>query len=359
MPIILADPPPHKGFNYSRLDAESRQFVQQQTGEIRMLMKRTAQGIVEIGQKLVEVKARLGHGHFGSWLTSEFEWSWETANSYMNVAKRMGQIPDGHEFEAKALYLLASPSTPESVREEALARAEAGEPITLTTAKEIKKKHTSSTAKSKSKVKLEPEQTPVVLTLPTPTPPLPPSSPLEIVAIRPPAQTSTAEIAKAEVTSRVTAPQPPQIVTPDSPGIWWQLSGRHLLYCGNPNSAEFLARAPDDAKLLLAFPPMRGWQPAVQASTRIIIEQFLPQGKSLDQLDESLESIILFFSQLEDLVVGCFLPSLDIVSILNRLSRRGLWAEPDLRRCHAIVSDWKRSGLKAERLERREDFARI
>jgi len=359
MPIILADPPPHKGFNYSRLDAESRQFVQQQTGEIRVLMKRTAQGIVEIGQKLVEVKARLGHGHFGSWLTSEFEWSWDTANSYMNVAKRMAKITEGQEFEAKALYLLASPSTPESVRAEAIARAEAGEPITYTTAKEIKKKYTSSTAKSRSRPELEPEQTPVVLLPPTPPTPLPPSSPLEIVGIRTPAQASTPEISQAEVTSRITVPQPPQTVIPESPGTWWQLSGRHLLYCGDPNSIEFLGRVTEKIGLLLAFPSTPDWQPAVRARTRVIVERFLPQGKSLEQLDEVLEAAVLFYSNLEDLVVCCFLPSPDLVSILNRLDRRGLLAEPDARRCHALVADWKRSGLKVERLERREDFARI
>ena len=39
-----------------------------------------------------------------------------------------------------ALYILSAPSTPNSVREEALKRARAGENITYTTAKEIKQK---------------------------------------------------------------------------------------------------------------------------------------------------------------------------------------------------------------------------
>jgi len=348
------NPPVRKEFDYSSLDDESRHFVQQQTGEIRGLMKRTAQGIVEIGQKLIEVKEKLGHGRFLGWLQAEFAWTDETARRFMNVAQEFGRIPQLVDFAPSALYILAAPSTPKTAREEAIARAEAGESITYTTAKEIKKKYTSSTASPKSKVEPEPEQTPVVLPPPTPPPtpptPLPPSSPLEIVGFRTPAQASTPEITQAEVIGSATAPQPPQTVTPESPGIWWQLSGRHLLYCGNPNSVEFLGRVTEKVSLLLAFPPTPDWQPAVQARTRYVVEQFLPQGKSLDQLDDVLEAIILFHSNLEDLVVCCFVPSLGILSVLNRLDRRGLLAEPDARRCRAIVADWKRSGLKVERV---------
>jgi len=350
------NPPVRKEFDYSSLDDEARQFVQQQTGEIRGLMKRTAQDIVEIGQRLIDVKERLGYGRFLDWLKAEFDWNRRTANRFMSVAEQFSGNWDNlsHlKLAPSALYILAAPSTPKFAREEALSRAEAGEPITYTTAKEIKKKYTSSTTKSKSKAEPEPEQTPVVLplpTLPTPPTPLPPSSPLEIVGFRTPTQASTPEITQAEVTGSVTAPQPPQIVTPESPGIWWRLSGRHLLYCGNPNSVEFLGRVTEEVQLLLAFPPVRDWQPAVRARTRHVVEQFLPQGKSLEQLDDILESIVLFHSNLEDLVVCCFVPSLGILPVLNRLDRRGLLAEPDARRCQAIVADWKRSGLKVERL---------
>ena len=48
------------------------QFVHQQTVKIQGLMKRTAQGIIEIGQRLIEVKQTLGHGRFLEWLETEF-----------------------------------------------------------------------------------------------------------------------------------------------------------------------------------------------------------------------------------------------------------------------------------------------
>ncbi len=124
-------------FTYADLDAETRVVVQQKTSEIRGLMRRAAQDVVEIGLRLIEVKDRLPHGQFGQWLGKEFSWSHDTAARLMGVAKRMGQIPHGAEFEARALYLLAAPTTPEEARAEAIARAEAGEKVTQAVAREI------------------------------------------------------------------------------------------------------------------------------------------------------------------------------------------------------------------------------
>jgi hypothetical protein len=123
---------------YTSLDVESRIVVQQRTSEIKTLMRRTAQDIVDIGHKLIEVKDRLGHGRFDAWLCVEFEWSLQTAKRFMNVARRFQnqQFAD-FDMAPSALYLLAAPSAPESAREEALLRAEQGEPITHRVAQEI------------------------------------------------------------------------------------------------------------------------------------------------------------------------------------------------------------------------------
>ena len=60
---------------YASLDVEARIVVQQRTSEIKTLMRRTAQDIFDIGQKLIEVKAQLDHGLFGVWLQAEFGWN--------------------------------------------------------------------------------------------------------------------------------------------------------------------------------------------------------------------------------------------------------------------------------------------
>lgn len=128
-------------FDYGMLDAETRIVVQQRTGEIRTLVRKSAQDIIDIGTKLHEVKARLGHGQFGDWLSAEFEWSKDTAGRFMQVAQRFGQIPQIAEFAPSALYLLASPSTPDAAVDEALTRAAAGETISRATAHEIVQEH--------------------------------------------------------------------------------------------------------------------------------------------------------------------------------------------------------------------------
>lgn len=142
--------------DYAALDAETRIVVQQRTTEIKALMKRAASDIIEIGQKLIEVKAKLPHGAWLPWLRSEFAWSDDTARNHMNVARAFREIPNGSEFDARALYLLAAPSTPQAARVEAIERASAGETITLPAARQMVTEHKP------------PALPPVVPALPTP-----------------------------------------------------------------------------------------------------------------------------------------------------------------------------------------------
>jgi Protein of unknown function (DUF3102) len=72
-------------FDYAALDRDTASFLQQQTGEIRALMRRTAQDIFEIGQKLIDIKEKLGHGNFLAWLSAEFDWNERTARNFMSV----------------------------------------------------------------------------------------------------------------------------------------------------------------------------------------------------------------------------------------------------------------------------------
>ena len=346
-----ASPKAWKKFDYTALDAPTSQFVQQQTGEIRGLMKRTVESIFEIGQRLIVVKERLGHGRFGSWLETEFEWSQDTASNFINVAKKFGNLPNFSEFDmaASALYMLAAPSTPDAARDEALARAASGESITYKAAKNIKQKYTSA-AKLESALKQEIQPvSPLSSTALNNTP----STRIkqEIVAIRNPALVEAPPVPSqvmTQATEQVLLLPQPSTVAED--GVWWQLGTKHLLYAGDPNSLKFLAHVPEDLGLLLAFPSSVNWQPLIEAKTRIITNEYLPQGKDVRLFEDILESSILLYSNVRDIVVSCFMPSIEILSILNRQDRRALVAEPDSKRVGAIISDWKLAGLKAERL---------
>ncbi|KAB8315207.1 DUF3102 domain-containing protein [Tolypothrix campylonemoides VB511288] len=136
-------------FEYPILDAETRMIVQKRTNEIKTLMRRTSQDIIEIGQKLIEVKQHLKHGSFTNWLKSEFNWSISTATKFMQVAEQFKFVNFTNlNITASALYLIAAPSTPKQARAEVLERATLGENISYTKVKAIIFQH-KNIAKSK------------------------------------------------------------------------------------------------------------------------------------------------------------------------------------------------------------------
>jgi DNA repair exonuclease SbcCD ATPase subunit len=116
-------------FDYSLLDEDKRVRVQVKTESIRVRLKRTAEDIIATGQDLIDVKKDLGHGLFQDWLKSEFDMSYPTANNFMNAAERFGdKTLNFRDLSVSVLYLLAAPSTPDTVIE----RVQSGEiPPTL------------------------------------------------------------------------------------------------------------------------------------------------------------------------------------------------------------------------------------
>jgi hypothetical protein len=127
-----------KGFDYAVLTPKVRILVQGKTSELKSLMRRSVQDIIDIGQKLTEVKQQLGHGNFRAWLKAEFDWSLRTAARFMQVATQFKDANLAHlNISISALYLLAEPSTPEKARKQALEIAKEGENITYTKAKAI------------------------------------------------------------------------------------------------------------------------------------------------------------------------------------------------------------------------------
>jgi hypothetical protein len=99
---------PKQRFDYTILEPEAYQVVKVQTGEIRALMKLSFESIIQIGQKLKLVKQHLGHGHFRTWLESEFDWSIWTATKFMQVAERFDETSfSGLDIAPSALYELS------------------------------------------------------------------------------------------------------------------------------------------------------------------------------------------------------------------------------------------------------------
>jgi hypothetical protein len=359
MPASVS-PSVRNGFDYSSLDTATSDFVRQQTGDIKVLMKRAAQDIFEVGQKLISVKSRLKHGQFGEWLYAEFAWTERTAQQFMNVARQFkNENFSDLQFAPSALYILSAPSIPEAARAEALSRAEAGENISFTTAKAIKQKYSPASTKPhlkderKENVEVERDRDADERS-PSPSPTLlpQPSPKQEIVRLLPKNQTEiSVEASPAQPQTMAIATSQPNILVEQSEetGIWWQL-GKHLLYCGDPNSREFLERVPEKPRLLFAFAPTPTWLPAIKAKTQIVVEDYLPHGRNIDQFDENLESNLLFHSNLNDAAVVCFLPIPEIISVVNRLDRRGFFADPNEKNCKKVIDYWKAGRLKVERI---------
>jgi len=117
-------------------------LVRQYAAEIKALVSRTTQDIIAIGGKLQEVKALLGHGQWERWLREEFQWSATSAKRMMQVAARFKSTNMVNlAIDPSALYLLAAPSTPEPVVQEALQTAAQGAVISHTRAKQLLNAH--------------------------------------------------------------------------------------------------------------------------------------------------------------------------------------------------------------------------
>jgi DNA repair exonuclease SbcCD ATPase subunit len=125
-------------FDYRFLPTETREFVLQKTDETQFLLKKTTDHIIKIGKNLLEVKAKLPHGMFGPWLQTEFSLSEDTARNFMHVADRFGdESRTVRDFPVSVLYLLAAPSTPQKVVDDAFQRAASGERITKAMAQKL------------------------------------------------------------------------------------------------------------------------------------------------------------------------------------------------------------------------------
>ena len=128
-------------FDYSTLGDDLREEVQRHARSIKLRAKRTVHDTVQIGNSLLRVKERLPHGQFLSWLETELNLGEDSAGRFMQIAKKYSGSPALERYTTSALYLLAAPSTPESARADAQARAEAGEQVSTVAAREIVTTH--------------------------------------------------------------------------------------------------------------------------------------------------------------------------------------------------------------------------
>lgn len=79
--------------------------------EILIFKGQAAMNMIEIGKRLVEVKEQLPHGTFGKWVEDEVQFTQQTANKFMRVAREMANYAPARNLDtSKAFELLALPA---------------------------------------------------------------------------------------------------------------------------------------------------------------------------------------------------------------------------------------------------------
>ncbi|AWN39845.1 DUF3102 domain-containing protein [Methylobacterium durans] len=128
---------PHK-FSYDGMDPESATRLQALTNDIRKLTRTTSEIIFEIGERLGTAKGIVRHGEWGSYLEREFGWTERTAQRFMNVHETFRDKSDiVSVLGPTALYLLAAPSVPQTVRDSVEVRLQQGERLSIREVKQL------------------------------------------------------------------------------------------------------------------------------------------------------------------------------------------------------------------------------
>jgi hypothetical protein len=106
-------------FDYAALDRTVEVEARSDAALIKGLMRRTADDLIEIGKRLNIQKEAL-KGAFPSWIAFEFEMSQAAAYRFMTIAEHYdgGDFSRVRTLSGRALYELATPTTPDEVRTE-------------------------------------------------------------------------------------------------------------------------------------------------------------------------------------------------------------------------------------------------
>jgi hypothetical protein len=276
------------------LEIDQRSLVEQKTSEIRERLKRSAQDIWEIGQRLCDVRNTLKHGQFDSWLKAEFGWSRRTAYNFINVYESFSNRANLAEVNiaTSALYLLAAPSTPETLRQAVMDEA---------------KKVGGKVAHKDIADRLKPNRQ-------IPTTPIT----LDISAANVASESLVTVVAKQETPKQeiVRVLANPKQFTNLKPDRWYQLGDRHHLFTGDTRLPDFAAKLPD-IRLAIAITSDEwdhDWL-VDMADSLVVLQPDMVQSGTIEQL-------ILMFTKPNDFVLFPWLPTADMVALGDRLGRR-------------------------------------
>ena len=107
---------------------------------IRKLQADVQRGIIEIGSELLAAKKEIGHGGWGDWLETQFQWTQRTANNFMRIAERFGDGKLENVFQFQPSTLQAMLALPDDTEQKFIdEQAAAGRPVETQSAREVKR----------------------------------------------------------------------------------------------------------------------------------------------------------------------------------------------------------------------------
>ncbi|MEM6452393.1 MAG: DUF3102 domain-containing protein [Cyanobacteria bacterium P01_D01_bin.105] len=343
-------------FDYDSLDAGQRSIIQQRTGEIRERLRRSAQDVWEIGQKLSDVRSRLKYGQFLTWIKAEFGWSQRTAYNFINVYETFG---DRFANLAKVniatslLYQLASPSVPEELREQILRAAEQGDTMT---AKElqatIQKRRLKSAAirkekkQAESKAQKSSQKSGQKSAKEQPENIRRTADGVEVITVIAQSSDEASIEPSGGVGSQRAVMSPTDIASrarrgkgkkdSDSaliihPG-WYQLEGQHLVFCGDTATQVFAAWAPM-AKLAIAVTGndwAHDW--LIDQAENVVV---MPTAQ---YSNDKLKQLLKLLSKPGDVVMFPWLPDAKMLVTAHKLGRTVYAGEGNVVKCEAAIA---------------------
>ncbi len=132
-----------RAFDYESLSADVRSNVEDHTRAIHALGRRMAADAIELGKRLIQVRAALGPRLFTVWCAAELRTSQSQVSNIMSAASKFGQVDQKclGQFDVSALYELSRERTSEAARKEALEVARSGEKVSQLVAVSISERH--------------------------------------------------------------------------------------------------------------------------------------------------------------------------------------------------------------------------
>lgn len=323
-------------FGYGNLDGEAIASLREETEKIKSLMKRTAEDIIEIGGRLEKIKKTLGHGNYKRWIKDQLSLDYTTANNFTKVFKTFSGRKEEVArigLNVSVLYLMSSRNTPEGFCDEVFQRAEAGYPLSLSEAKQLKKEYlerskfqtNNSDPQSNSSTNKN-----GITTID--------------VSVSPDNNDTFSETRSSLVSPPKIQTKQQQIVGVVRQQKVWEL-GSHLLYCGSATSPafrDFVDSLP--ISFNIGFPNYSDWTPEtlfpVKARSTLVYNTLIPHIELSSFL--SLVQLSMEFSTGEnDKILFSFLPYPELLLLSEKLGCDCFIAEPNPEKCRQIVAKWR------------------